>query len=93
MSYKYPTIKAVAAALRKVRDNLRADDDNEGWTEVRLQVYPVNEYGEMRWAVRSGSRDYDSDHLGKWGAGGLCYDSSIVTLRSIAKELIEQTRD
>ena len=83
---RFPSIEAVAEALRDVNANV------EGECDVRLQVYE-----DGQWAIRFGSPDYDSDHRGFWGASSIPgvakgrarrFDS-----REIARELIEQARE
>jgi hypothetical protein len=83
---KFPSIEAVAHALRHVNANV------EGECDVRLQVW---EDGE--WAVRWGLSDYDTDHRGFWGAGSVPgVAKGKVTrfnTRDLAAELIRQAKD
>lgn len=84
---RFPSIKAVAAELRAINQELYPNDYPEGDScDVRLQVYP-----DGQWAVRSGDSSYDLDHRGYWGCSSLNgrrFDS-----REIARDLIDQAKD
>lgn len=83
---RFPSIAAVAKALRAAQRETDWRDGEEPWRDVRLQVY---ENGA--WAIRFGPSDYDLDHRGFWGA------SSIPKGRfrsfDVAREIISQARD
>lgn len=83
---RFPSIEAVAEALRDVNANV------EGECDVRLQVYE-----DGQWAIRYGLSDYDSDHRGFWGAssipGAVKGRARRFDSREIARELIEQARE
>ncbi len=61
------------------------DDENDGYMDVRLQVYPNGQ-----WCVRTGDACYDSDHRGYWGAGSLAWDTDC---EDLAAGLIDEAKD
>jgi hypothetical protein len=82
---KFPSIKSVAAELRKI--NKFVDDD----CEVRLQVYDNDKCVE--WAVRWGLPDYDQDHRGYWGYDYVPGNGRRFSSERLAKELIQQVKE
>lgn len=85
---KFPSIKAVASALRDANETyIDAGDWKEGF-DVRLQVYPDGD-----WAVRTGLSDFDSDHRGFWGATCVPGNGKRFNAEDTARNLIDQCRD
>jgi dihydroxyacetone kinase len=82
---KFPSICDVAYALRAVRESM---DEGQTDLDVRLQVYR-----SCVWAIRIGDSGYDADHLGYWGASSIDQKTSIKTIASIAKDLLEQAKE
>jgi hypothetical protein len=89
---KFPSIAAVAAALRAENRSLapyctgHRDPDDDRSVDIRLQVYPNGS-----WAIRVGDASYDLDHHGYWGASSL--DGRRFDSRSLAKDLLEQAKE
>ena len=83
---RFPSIAAVAAALRNVNANV------EDTCDVRLQVYP-----DGQWALRWGDSQYDQDHRGYWGGSAVPGVVNGVAKRfdskATARDLLEQCRD
>jgi dihydroxyacetone kinase len=82
---KFPRICDVAAALKEVRESM---DEGQTDLDIRLQVYRT-----AVWAIRVGDSGYDADHLGYWGASAIDRKTSIKTITSIAKDLLEQAKE
>lgn len=88
-----PTIAELTSILRVERDDLRAyGDDGDYSTDVRLVVGWRDSSMFGRWTVNFGSSDYDSWH-GHCGASTISGADTVVLLRAIARELLEQVRD
>jgi hypothetical protein len=92
---RFPSIDAVARALRDVSANVECDppvDGEPSGCDVRLQVYP-----EGVWWIRYGLSDYDQDHRGYWGASSVpgVVNGVVQRFRSreVARDLIEQARE
>ena len=81
---KFPRICDVVSALRAVRESM---DQGQTDMDVRLQVYR-----SCVWAIRIGDSGFDSDHLGYWGASAIDKKTSIKTITSVAKDLLEQVK-
>lgn len=75
-----PTISELTQELMLLKSTL----ENEDGLEVRLQVLPDS------WQLWTGDSQYDMDHRGHWGHGGLFYDTNC---RALARDLIEQVRE
>src|SRR3954465_10405416 len=63
-------------------DNGPFDDEDDGYMDVRLQVYPGGS-----WALRRGDASFDTDHRGYWGAESLAWDSDC---EELAAALIDE---
>jgi hypothetical protein len=79
---KFPSIKDVFMELVETKKFLKGICES---TDIRLQVYESG-----RWAIRTGSSDYDQDHSGFWGASSIEQKTNSMVL---AIDLLDQVEE
>lgn len=83
---RWPTIEAIATAIRVVNRTARPDTDDG--IDVRLQVYP-----DGQWSLRWGPSDFDLDHRGYWGSSSVPGWNHQINARAIARDLKSQAQE
>lgn len=88
----FPTVEDIAEQLASQTSGWspEPDADEEGrYLDVRLQV---KEDGS--WSIHTGSAQYDTSHLGFWGASSISPDNrGMEAMRAIAQELLDEAME
>lgn len=86
----FPSIEEVAGEIANLTGwwTPESDDEDAQYLDVRLQV---EEDGS--WSVHTGSAQYDTSHLGFWGASSIPADRTAAHLWEIAEALREEAME
>lgn len=85
----FPTVEEIAEQLASQTSwwSPESDDKQDQYLDVRLQVE-----SDGSWSIHTGSAQYDTSHLGFWGASSVPAEAKndtadLRTFREIAEEL------
>jgi hypothetical protein len=83
---KFPSIKDVATILKELNNTM--DSTSEEALDIRLHVWE-----DGTWTIHTGDSQYDQDHRGFWGSSSLMGKCNWVSIRDIARDLLDQVRE
>jgi hypothetical protein len=82
----FPTIKQVASNLKYINSTI--DSTNEDGLDIRLHVWE-----DESWTIHTGDSQYDTDHRGFWGSSTLMGKCNWLSIRDIARDLLDQVKE